>query len=303
MTTKAKDKWYKVLERGKSFHGGTLKWSLPTKEGPGEWHEVSGDLVRCENGLHLTTDPLTLRPKTSPKTVRCYEAEFVGDTLPLKEHELVVRRCRLVREVPWSELAPSAALVLLSHVWKAEGAAHGGHSWRRLNDAMRTALFLAIDAGMTFDDSDFRKIAHKFNSGYWLDIEYAYKHACGEQQGGNHGPNPTAIHAIESHLGRTPFLIAREPNHGSPKDRICVGSRFSWHIDMKNRVYVTVTSFAADQSHVVACSYKEREPGRNERKVDRMFRITHDDLAAYHAAIRAHAREHAAAASANGDDS
>ncbi len=52
---------YKVLLGGKSAHGGTLGWSLPTQDGddwqPGAWHTVPGRIDVCERGLHLTSDP------------------------------------------------------------------------------------------------------------------------------------------------------------------------------------------------------------------------------------------------------
>lgn len=53
--------YYKVLENGRSCHGGKLKWSLPTKDGeswnPGKWHSVRGEITMCEKGIHLTKDP------------------------------------------------------------------------------------------------------------------------------------------------------------------------------------------------------------------------------------------------------
>ena len=52
-------KLYKVTgPGGASGHGGSLQWSLPTADGPGEWHEVDGPLELCRRGLHLTWDPV-----------------------------------------------------------------------------------------------------------------------------------------------------------------------------------------------------------------------------------------------------
>jgi hypothetical protein len=51
------EKYYKVLVDGKSCHGGNLIWSLPTDNKPGDWHSVDGDIVLCQNGLHVTTNP------------------------------------------------------------------------------------------------------------------------------------------------------------------------------------------------------------------------------------------------------
>ena len=74
---------YKVLEDGKSVHGGNLTWSLPTPDGdngflPGDWHEVWGQVVICRNGLHLTTNPYG-RWMTFNASV--YEAEGAGDVV------------------------------------------------------------------------------------------------------------------------------------------------------------------------------------------------------------------------------
>jgi hypothetical protein len=290
-----KETWYKVLDRGKSFHGGTLKWSLPAKDGtPGDWHQVEGDLVRCKNGLHLTDNPLALRPNNLARTVLCYEAEFEGDTIPPENHELVVRRCRLLRVIPWTEFGPSGAMQLLALVWKQEGVAMGNRSWRRLNDAMQTALALAITSGMDFDVEDFHRITTEFNANYWMHIEGAYARACGEWRS-DHGPNPSAIAAIENYLSRKPFLVARHPTPNAPKDRLCVGKRFQWHENMTKQVDVEVTSFAAGSASLTACSYKERDAASTayERKIDRRYTITHDDLATYHKAIRDHAKAQA----------
>ena len=46
--------YYKVLdENGAAFHGGAGVWPLPQNGEPGEWVEVEGELIPCENGLHL----------------------------------------------------------------------------------------------------------------------------------------------------------------------------------------------------------------------------------------------------------
>lgn len=50
-------KYYKVLVDGKSCHGGTFTWSLPTEDMPGDWNSVEGAIKLCENGLHVTTNP------------------------------------------------------------------------------------------------------------------------------------------------------------------------------------------------------------------------------------------------------
>lgn len=96
---------YKVLLDGRSWHGGSMKWSLPTQgdDGswtPGEWHGVEGEVVLCQNGLHLTDRPL----RWHGDGARIYEAEAEG-VVGLDELEnstgrkVAARRVRLLREV------------------------------------------------------------------------------------------------------------------------------------------------------------------------------------------------------------
>ena len=100
-----KKKLYKVLVGGASCHGGDLRWSLPKREGetwmPGEWHEVEGDLERCSNGLHLTSDPARWwKPNCE---IFLVEAEdFDGDED--EDAKVVARRVRLLRQLSDEEL-------------------------------------------------------------------------------------------------------------------------------------------------------------------------------------------------------
>ena len=56
-------KLYKVLVNGQSCHGGSMEWSLPTKNPatgkyrPGAWQHVNGNVSMCSRGLHLTDKP------------------------------------------------------------------------------------------------------------------------------------------------------------------------------------------------------------------------------------------------------
>lgn len=299
--------YYKILKNGRSFSGGKLTWSLPKDGQPGKWHEVAGDLERCRNGLHLTSEPAYHR--RDDVGVACYQAEFEGEAIgPYGGDEIVCRKVRLVRLVPWEELMPegdgivpeipkppvmSPAYRLLSHVWKHEGDGLG-KSWARVNGAMQDALRLAITCGMKFDPEDFARFAKDFNSGYWIgDGEHYYALACGRDG----TANPSAYQAYEHWRGRKPFLVHESAsrygygvaNGPAPKIRLCVGARFDWHVKLKTKVKVKVTSFKDDgpKPHVVACSYKPKDEDKyGETKIDKRFTITHDDIAAYHAAIR-----------------
>jgi hypothetical protein len=78
--------------------------------------------------------------------------------------------------------------------------------------------------------------------------------------------------------------------------RLCVGQKFEWHVRLKTKFRVKVTSFSdgGEKPHVVACSYKPKTSGvYSPDKVDRRFTITHDDIAEYRKAIREFARKQA----------
>jgi hypothetical protein len=156
---------------------------------------------------------------------------------------------------------------------------------------MQTALKLAIESGMRFHEDDFAKIRERYNPGYWMNIEGSYATAID----GQHGPNASAIAAIEKHLKRKPFIV-QASSRDAKKVRLFEGALFQWHEHIKREIRVKVTSFSTvkdkdgkDKPCVVACSYKERSgTGYEPSKVERVFKITHDDIAAYHKAIKEH---------------
>lgn len=110
---------YKIIANGKSCHGGDHEWSLPSNDGPGEWHEVDGDLVQCQNGFHLTTHPSrrfygqgnelyeaevdASAGLLMPKATRA-ENEDEAEFGPYDSDEWVARRVRLVRKISGNEL-------------------------------------------------------------------------------------------------------------------------------------------------------------------------------------------------------
>ena len=101
--TYTKQRLYKVLVKGRSAHNSKnkMKWSLPQKQPdgtyePGEWHEVDGDVVPCQNGLHFTPDP------TEWWLDDCdvYEVEAQG-VVPVGSDpsKVAAKRARLLRSV------------------------------------------------------------------------------------------------------------------------------------------------------------------------------------------------------------
>ena len=99
-------KLYKVLSpEGTSQNGGTLKWSLPSGDQPGDWHETSRALM-CHEGLHLTVEPLAWHKERC----RVFEVEALelatdhAGAVLREEDKVVARRVRLLRELSDDEL-------------------------------------------------------------------------------------------------------------------------------------------------------------------------------------------------------
>jgi hypothetical protein len=183
----------------------------------------------------------------------------------------------------------SAAYRLLQLVWKNTCDANG-HSWDRVNHAMRDALYLAISAGLRFSRGDFAAFAAEFRSGYWLGNdggnmlgERTYRHAL------IHG-NQSAALSFEAWKDRPPYIVDRIVGtrhsysdchcHPHATGRLALGYRFAWQGHL-----VTVTSFSDDGQSITACTYKERAfdkdgyPVGSER-IARRFKIGIEDLRA-----------------------
>lgn len=98
---------YKLLDGDQSCHGGSYTWSLPTPDGPGEWHEITEPLCVCKVGFHLTSDPRRRTHGDEDKPLGIYLVEVD----PKKEvqrpsgnsDEWVVARVRLVRPIVGDE--------------------------------------------------------------------------------------------------------------------------------------------------------------------------------------------------------
>ena len=131
-----KTKYYKVLdERGRSCHGGSAVWSLPTRNAdgtwtPGDWMpEVGGILRLCLTGYHIVTidqlldwlgprifeveigsnvmrvniNPDLALERTVGQTYLQIDASIGADIIHGPDKS-VVRQCRLTREcIGWNE--------------------------------------------------------------------------------------------------------------------------------------------------------------------------------------------------------
>jgi hypothetical protein len=243
---------YKVLRSGKSFHGGSLKWSLPKGKEPGKWHEVEGPLERCRNGLHLTDDPLKLLPdeKEDPH-IQVFAVETDGEVIDF-DGEFVARRVRLLREVTPRKRAVSGAMKLIKLVWGHNREATG-HSWQRLNGSMAESVTLAINAGMFFNINDIVTLRATMRLSYWGSPEqwYALAIKVGHR---------SACQALEAYFERPPFFYAGA--------RVGVGTRLD---DWRWRVSPEVTSFSADGTYLTACVYAWE---KDNRKPVRRLKIT-----------------------------
>jgi len=97
-------KLYKILVNGKSCHGGDMLWSLPTANGPGNWHAIEDNPQLCIKGFHLTQNVL----EWYKKGCDVYEAEIAEYASLTKydanDHKIAVNKCRLVRKLSDAEL-------------------------------------------------------------------------------------------------------------------------------------------------------------------------------------------------------
>jgi hypothetical protein len=89
---------YKITNTDGTTRWG-FQWPLPEGEAPGEWVEVEGPLVPCENGLHLLRrkDICRWLDLYSPP-VALWEAEHEGEVVE-DDKKFVTRRARLLRRV------------------------------------------------------------------------------------------------------------------------------------------------------------------------------------------------------------
>jgi hypothetical protein len=166
---------------------------------------------------------------------------------------------------------------------EANAGGRSRSSWRVLNEALRSAVSLAVVGGFAFELDDVAWIAALPGAEHWFDGEDFYRLACTAP----HGANLSAARSFEHWKKRAPFIVRRATwfTHRRPErnsDRITVGTRFGWRGEIAH-----CTSFAADGKSLVACAYKgdpygDKEYSRDSRKVLRRIRITHADIRTYH---------------------
>ena len=100
------DRYWKVLDaNGRSCHGGSFRWSLPTWDArkgwvPGEWTPPITNLEPCARGYHVCRDE-DLLVWLGP---RIYACEVRG-TIIEAENKVAVTSVRLTCPTPWDETA------------------------------------------------------------------------------------------------------------------------------------------------------------------------------------------------------
>lgn len=209
--------FYKLLQGNTPYHGGDpdFRYSRPTAARPGRWHHHAGEVVLCQSGFHVTTDPREWWFAGSS----VYVAEVRGlanDPAKDRRRKAVCRSIRLVRELSEAELRRkfglpfelSPAMDHLTTVWNTFGRLRR-HSWRELNGAMAAALDAAIRSQRRFDELDLQYIESQFRPRYWMNREVSYATAIEVS-------NESACRALER--GRRVF-------RDKHKARFTVGSR------------------------------------------------------------------------------
>jgi hypothetical protein len=158
---------YKVLVNGESCHGGRLRWSLPTPTAdggytPGDWHRVTGPLVICQSGIHLTTAPYQSWWKWDADLYEADAEEVAG----WDGDKCVCRAARLTRPVPppawwqacleivaaiprtpwFQRVHPPEAAWRVFPTWAAAWDAAGAAAWAAARNAARDAARAAAGA-------------------------------------------------------------------------------------------------------------------------------------------------------------
>ena len=278
--------FYVVLHDGEM---GGVKWSLPSRKAPGDWHEIEGLLTRG-NGLRITSDP-----KPDYQNGReVYRVEVEGNVVTPErgiDHDYIARKARILFRLMPADLdklgvgvekswraspyrrpsiirkrAPegmSPALKLLSVVHEHALTSSRKKGENLFNSVMSDAFNLAIKAGMEFALGDFAAFT-KMRSGAWLSNEWAYAQ-CVESG------NASACKSWEAWQTRVPFMWQ--------SGRLYVGASIPW-AGRKCKV----TSIDDKAGTINVCSYKERakdEEGyvRESTKIDRRFTVDRPTLA------------------------
>ena len=129
-----------------------------------------------------------------------------------------------------------------------------GHSWNRLNGALRTVLSACISAGMRFLETDFSTINNSFRGSFWFAPENWYAEAVNVR-------NLSACKSLEAFLERPAFM-----QNGN---RLCVGAEVEVPGEKIKAKVTSLQKFA-----LIACTYK----ADISRSIDKRYTITLEEL-------------------------
>ncbi len=151
----------------------------------------------------------------------------------------------------------SPALHFVRHLYR-NGQESTGHSWVRLNGALRHSVKVAIEGGLTFGVGDFDTFHETMKAYHWL------SNADGMYRTAVEYGNISACLSYEKMHGFAPYMLEGQ--------RVYVGRDFYWE-----GKYVTCTSIAKE--FLIACSYKPDPKGYRSSNIEKRYTIDHASLA------------------------
>jgi len=165
----------------------------------------------------------------------------------------------------------SPARQLLQILWENRMDATGW-SYERLNQGMRSALYLAIRMGMRFQPDDFIEIRKDFRGPRWFITDNDHSQGEGFYSAAVEAGNLSACQSFEKWKQRQPFNYEGK--------RLYHGAIVQWQGET-----CAVTSFSADGSYLTICSYNSRPSRHNDRtyfhgKIKKRYKVTLTELRA-----------------------
>lgn len=275
---------YKLTRDGQSPHT-YYEWTLPSKDEPGAWHEVSaGPLVEHQNGFHLTSQP----KEHWRNGLEVWLVETEGDVQRAhSEDTWLARKVRLVKRLGPADLDKLNVGVVRS--WRSSGRVGDRQIRKRIpegaspavrlmtlvhdhaltsgnrrgdnlfNTCMARALELVIEARMEFGIDDVATIA-KLDDGILNEWRYSALVKSG---------NISACKSWEKTRRREPWRWQ--------KARLHQGARLPWAgRDCK------ITTIDDRGGRIIACAYKKIQGERFEDRetvIEKRFTITREELA------------------------
>jgi len=173
----------------------------------------------------------------------------------------------------------SPARQLVGIVWR--GAPR--RSWRHLNGTLKSAVHLAISAGLKFAADDFEHFFNSKHGRFWFSEDHESFYAAAVQHN-----NTAACRSWEKFVGRPPVIL--------DGNRLYIGAQMDPKYLPQDKVdgrFAVVTSFSlTDRASLIVCQYGKgvHAPGQllaaaigtalAPAKPTRKFRLTFDEIRA-----------------------